>query len=213
MHNDSLILYLGSAADSKLHYSLLKNKPDNINYNEQEVDLKTRTDIRFKEGAISAFEKLIDSTLTPDPEKLIFVSDPVDIPFAISGSFKASFKISINKKDFDLVLDLYEQTPDGRFFALNENVQRASYANDRTKRELLQPEKIEIIKMTNTFITSRQLQKGSRIVVLLGVNKSPEWQVNYGTGNDVSDETITDATSPLKIKWYNTSYIQFPILR
>jgi len=96
---------------------------------------------------------------------------------------------------------------------LNENLQRASYAGDRTKRELLQPEKIETINMTNTFITSRQLQKGSRIIVLLGVNKNPEWQVNYGTGKDVSDETITDATIPLKIKWYNTSYIQFPILR
>jgi putative CocE/NonD family hydrolase len=213
MHNDSLILYLGSTPDRKPQYSLLKNKPGKLNFIEQEIDFKTRTDIHFKEGAINAFEKLIDSTLTPEPEKLVFVSDPIDIPFAISGSFKASFEVNSNKKDFDLVLDLYEQTPDGRFFALNENLQRASYAGDRTRRKLLSSGKTETISMTNTFITSRQLQKGSRIIVLLGVNKSPEWQVNYGTGKDVSDETITDATIPLKIKWYNSGYIQLPILR
>jgi hypothetical protein len=67
--------------------------------------------------------------------------------------------------------------------------------------------------MDHTYITSRQLQKGSRIVILLGVNKNPNWQINYGTGKDVSDETIKDAAIPFQIKWYNSSYINIPILR
>jgi len=34
----------------------------------------------------------------------------------------------------------------------------------------------------NSFFTSRFLQKGSRIVLLIGINNNPYWQVNYGTG-------------------------------
>jgi len=96
---------------------------------------------------------------------------------------------------------------------LNENMERASYANDREQRELLQSDKEVTINLTKTFITSRQLQKGSRLIVLIGINKSPEWQMNYGTGKDVSDETMNDANTPLQIMWFNTSYIQFPILK
>jgi uncharacterized protein len=213
MHNDFVILYFGTTPDNKQQYSLLKKRPDKLRFIDQTVDLKDRSDIRFKEGDIDAFRKLIDSTLNPEKEKLFFVSDLIKKSFAISGSIKASIKVSINKKDMDLVMDIYEQTPEGKFFALNENLQRASYAINREQRQLLQPDKVNTISMTNTFITSRQLQKGSRIIVLIGVNKSPEWQMNYGTGKDVSNETINDAAIPLRIKWYNTSYLQFPILK
>ena len=97
--------------------------------------------------------------------------------------------------------------------ALNEVVQRASYAQDRSKRTLLQPWRVETINISNTFISSVQLPKGSRIVVVLGINKNPAWQINYGSGKDVSDETINDAGSPFDIKWYNSSWIKIPILR
>lgn len=212
MYDDSLIFYFGTKPDGKKQYSLIKSKPEKPGYIQQTVDLKDRSDVRFREGNIDAFEKLIDSTLLPEKEKLFFISDPIERPFAISGSVRASIKININKKDLDLVMDIYEQTPDGKFFALNENLQRASYASSRKRRQLLQPGKINTVNLTNTFITSRQLQKGSRIIVLIGANKSPEWQINYGTGRDVSEETMNDANIPLQIKWYNNSYIQFPIL-
>jgi hypothetical protein len=212
MHNDSLVLFLGNTADSKQQYPLLKNKPDKSGAIDQIVDFKDRSEIRFKGGDIDAFEKLIDTVLIPEKEKLFFISDPIEEPFAISGPVKASLKVNINKLDIDLVMDIYEQTPDGKFFALNENMQRASYTNDREQRELLQSDKEDTINLTKTFITSRQLQKGTRIIALIGINKSPEWQMNYGTGKDVSDETINDANVPLQIRWLNTSYIQFPII-
>ena len=37
------------------------------------------------------------------------------------------------------------------------------------------PVKMETIHITHTFITCRQLQKGSRIIVMMGVNKNPSW--------------------------------------
>lgn len=65
----------------------------------------------------------------------------------------------------------------------------------------------------NTFITCRQLETGSRVVALVGVLKSPNWQINYGSGKDVGDETIKDAGDPMQIKWFNTSTITLPVLR
>jgi len=38
-------------------------------------------------------------------------------------------------------------------------------------------------------------------------------QINYGTGRNVSDETIQDAKVPLEIKWYSDSYVDLPVWR
>ena len=48
--------------------------------------------------------------------------------------------------------------------------------------------------------------------MILGIRKSPDAQINYGSGKDVSEETIDDAKEPLEIKWYNNSYIEIPII-
>jgi putative CocE/NonD family hydrolase len=212
MHNDSLKFYLTNIKHNEF-YPMVLSKPSKANFINQKIDLTERSDMRFRGADVMAFTKLIDSNLNPEKEKLMFVSEPVDGTFSISGSITAIINLKINKKDIDLVLDLYEQTPNGQFFALNESVQRASYSRDRTKRQLLQPGKMETVHMTNNFITSKKLQKGSRIIILLGVNKSPNWQLNYGTGKDVSDETIADGKVPLMVKWFNSSYVSIPILR
>jgi hypothetical protein len=47
--------------------------------------------------------------------------------------------------------------------------------------------------------------------VLLNIIKQPDLQINYGTGKDVSDETIADAGQPLQIKWFGGSYIDIPV--
>jgi len=43
--------------------------------------------------------------------------------------------------------------------------------------------------------------------------KQPEVQINYGTGKDVSDETIADAKEPLNIQWFDDSFIDVPVWR
>jgi uncharacterized protein len=44
-------------------------------------------------------------------------------------------------------------------------------------------------------------------------NLPPNWlrQVNYGTGKDVSLETMEDGKVPLQVKWSNRSYIKIPL--
>ncbi|HTB28555.1 MAG TPA: hypothetical protein VK715_06345, partial [Steroidobacteraceae bacterium] len=35
--------------------------------------------------------------------------------------------------------------------------------------------------------------------------------INYGTGNDVSEESIEDGKTPIKVRWYNDSYVEIPV--
>ncbi len=60
---------------------------------------------------------------------------------------------------------------------------------------------------------SRRLQPGSRLVVVLRVIKERGRQINYGTGKDVSDETIADAKEPLEIRWFDDSIVSLPVGR
>lgn len=59
---------------------------------------------------------------------------------------------------------------------------------------------------------SRRISKGSRLVVVLNVDKKPYMEINHGTGTPVADESIADAGQPLQIEWYNDSYITVPVM-
>ena len=116
----------------------------------------------------------------------------------------------INKKDFDLGVTVYEAMPDGKLFHLGYAIHRASYAEDPTKRKLLKPGKLERVKFETTMV-SRQMLPGSRLLVLVDAIKNPSAQVNYGTGKDVSDESVKDAGDPLKIEIQGGSYFEIPL--
>jgi hypothetical protein len=47
--------------------------------------------------------------------------------------------------------------------------------------------------------------------LVVDVNRGPFAQVNYGTGKDVSDESIADAKEPLRIERFNDSYVEVPV--
>lgn len=210
MNNDTLTFYLSTSKDGN-RYKLASSKSLKTGHISQEVNFLDRHEIKLDGEDLGWVNAIIDSVLVPSQNQLVFITDPLKERFSINGAIMANIVTAINKKDMDIVLDFYEQMPDGKYFALNRCLQRASYAKDRVKRQLLHPGKMELIEMNNTFFTSRQLQKGSRLVIIIGINKNPDWQINYGTGKDVSDETINDAKIPLEIKWYNNSSIKIPV--
>jgi hypothetical protein len=45
------------------------------------------------------------------------------------------------------------------------------------------------------------------------VQKRPDQEINYGTGNDVGEESVVDGKIPLKIHWHGGSYMDIPIRR
>ena len=57
-------------------------------------------------------------------------------------------------------------------------------------------------------MTSKRIHKGSKILIVFGINKSKYWEINYGTGKSVSTESSQDAGKPLLVKLINDSYIK-----
>jgi hypothetical protein len=109
-------------------------------------------------------------------------------------------------------VSLYELTANGEYVRLSvPYFQRASYLRDPSRRRLLVPGKRQQLSFVKPGPVSRLVKAGGRLVLLLGINKNREAQVNYGTGKDVSDESIADAGAPLRIQWFSTSFVDFPI--
>ncbi|HYX09199.1 MAG TPA: DUF6624 domain-containing protein, partial [Bacteroidales bacterium] len=99
----------------------------------------------------------------------------------------------------------------GTYFHLSYYIGRASYSKSKEKRELLTPGKETTISFDNTRIISKEISKGSRLVVVINGNKNPYAQINYGTGRDVSSEAIKDTTIQLELKFNSASKIVIPI--
>lgn len=205
MANDSLTFYLTDKAPGN-KYGLTTKKPGASTFLRQQIDFKNRD----KRHSYYFFNRVVYDELFPN-NGLLLLSDPLEQETEISGNFTGVLKAAINKKDMDFSVALFELMPDGRYFLLSYFMGRASYAKDIMHRNLLVPGKKETIPFTNSYMTSRKLSKGSRIAIILNINKSPFEQINYGTGGDVSKETVKDAGEPLNIKWFGDSYIKLPV--
>lgn len=207
MYNESLKLYLSKKPVEDM-YRLHPQKPLKSSFHYQEVDYGDRS--------------IWNNDYYPDPivrdyrdmrNGFNFISEPLPESIIVNGSFLGELQVSINKKDFDYGITLYEVLPDNTYFSLSYIVGRASYAKDITKRNLLQPDARETIPFTNTRLVSKKIRKGNRLLVYINVNKNPFSELNYGTGKSVSEETIEDADTPLKVKWYTDSFVEIPIWR
>jgi hypothetical protein len=206
MADGSLRFYLDSAVSAGNHRLSLRKKTGDA-FAEQSVNLLERRD-----AAWTPPTDLISKSLAPR-YATIFVSDPLTQASAFSGLFSGRLDFAVNKMDMDLNITLYELLPSGdyvRLFSPTYEV-RASYAQDRVHRQLLKDGERQKLAFKSERMTSRLLQQGSRIAVVLSIGKRPDREINYGTGGDVSEESIADGKIPIKIRWYNDSYIDIPI--
>lgn len=206
MSNGKLRLYL-TDKNSEGAYGL-SNHAQGKSYLEQQIDFKDRN----TRNSYYYFNHIIYDELFPNNGLLLW-SDPLTEDMELNGRFSGQLKALINKKDMDYSVALFEVRPDSSYFLLSYFMGRASYAKSLQKRSLLTPGRKATIPFSNTYMVSRKLSKGSRIAIVLNINKSPFEEINYGTGKEVSRETIADAGEPLRIKWFCDSYIDLPIFR
>ncbi|MBV1909327.1 MAG: CocE/NonD family hydrolase [Kangiellaceae bacterium] len=206
MANKNLKLSLIPQANSQFH-RLSDQAPTKSQALTQIID--------FKDRSVSNNDyypdPIIRSSLDLD-NGFAFASKPFDSNIIVNGSFSGEISLSSNKKDLDIGLTLYELTASGKYFHLSYFIGRASYANDITRRKLLKPGQKEKFVFSNSHLVSKQLDEGSRLVLVLNVNKNSFSQLNYGSGKEVSNETIDDAEEPLVVNWYNDSFVSIPVL-
>lgn len=205
VHNQVLKLYLNTTRQDK-YYVLSRKKTNKLIGLTQTVDFRDRE----QDNNYNFPDPIIQEQLVM-PNGFAFATAPFTAPQEISGTFSGQLNIKINKKDLDFSVTMYEVMADGRFFELSYYLGRASYATDPTTRHLLQPGVKTAIPFSNTKMVSRLFGRGSRLLVIVNVNKNRFAQVNYGSGKEVSDETILDAGEPLRVTWYNDSFITVPI--
>jgi putative CocE/NonD family hydrolase len=206
MAGKSLRFYLDGAVSGANH-RLTQHKKATDTFVQQTVNFIDRTDAAWTPSAdyISRSLALRHS--------MIFISEPLTKTTEFSGLFSGRLDFTVNKMDVDLNIALYELLANGDYVRLFGPTYefRASYATDRTRRHLLKAGERQELAFKSERITSRQLKPGSRLVIVLGINKRPDREINYGTGGDVSEESIADGKIPLKIRWYSDSYLDIPV--
>ena len=215
MSDQTLTFHLNGARSGN-QYHLTRENPFNDEFIEQTVNLADRTDVNWASPTDNAIDQALDTWNIVDSKPNIghsieFVSEPFDKPIEISGLFSGRLDFIANKRDLDLGVTLFELTPKGEYFQLSYCWARASYLRDRSNRQLLIPGKPESLHFQSGRLTSRQFQAGSRLVVVLSIIKQPGEDINYGTGREVSAETIEDAKAPLEVKWSSRSLVGIPV--
>jgi uncharacterized protein len=206
MANGSLRFYMEPAPANETN-RLAATMSSKSAFTRQTVKMADRSD-----AAWTPAPNIISKDL-PLHNDLTFVSDPLPQPIEVNGLFSGLLDFTVNKMDMDVTIALYERLPSGEYLRLFDPPYtfRASYSQDRSHRHLLKAGERQQLQFTSERLTSRRFQAGSRLVMILGINKRPDQQINYGTDQDVSDESIADAVIPLKIRWYGSSYIDIPV--
>lgn len=196
-------LYLVPGAASGAHALSMQAQPRAGTL--QRVDFGDRGDAGWTPPP-NVLNKTLDSHLG-----LAFVGDVLAQDTELAGAFSGVLDFTVNKRDVDIAIGIYELNAAGEYLDLAYWLQRASYGADRRQRRLLQPGASQHLVVKDTRLLGRKLAAGSRIVVTLGVIQQPDRQLNLGSGKDPSDETIADAGAPLEIRWRGSSYLDFPI--
>jgi len=170
----------------------------------QRVDFTDRTDADWKPSPT-----VVSKTLDPHLG-LAFTGEPLERDTELAGPFSGVLEFTVNKRDVDLAISVFELSGKGEYVELAYWRQRASYNSDLRQRRLLQPGVVQRLEVKDTRLLGRKLAAGSRIVVTLGVVKQPDMQLNLGSGKQPADETIADAGAPLEIHWHGSSYLDLP---
>ena len=206
--NDRMRFYLDPTLSGS-RYTLASKQPPADASLTLRVNLADRSDADSPNSGGGFLAASIDTS-----NAVVLTSDPVPNAIEVSGLLSGHLELMTNKKDFDFTVTLYELNKSGEYFQLPPYMSRASHVESVSTRRLLTPGKRERLSFVSPFrAVSRQISEGSRIVMVLGIVKNSGQQINYGTGKDVSDESIADAGEPLTIRWLGGSYIDLPVHR
>lgn len=199
-------LHAGDANDGQVHQWSVKAGAAR-DFVAQSVDFKDRSDATW-----IAPTSLVSATV-PTHYSLLYASPPLARAVQLAGALSGELDFTVNKRDFDFTLGLYERTPAGNYLKLFSPVDefRASYVADRSHRRLLQPGTRERLSIQGEHLIGAALPAGARLVLALSIVKRPDQEINYGTAGEVAEESIAEARVPLRIRWYASSHIDLPL--
>lgn len=206
MANDSQRYYLSADPSGRAHR--LTAVPQRTASMHQTIDFADRRDVDVQSPGGGVQDNVLDST-----NGLVFISEPLTKATELSGLFSGHLDFIANKSDFDFQVALYELTAAKDYIQLAPYWSRASYVKDLAQRSFLTPGKRHSLDFRSRRLMSRQMGVGSRVVAVLSILKEPEREINYGTGKEVIDESISDGNEPLRMTWFSSSYLNLPVYK
>ena len=207
LENEPLRLYFAASPQGAPH-ALTRTRAAAPLSLTQTLDLRDRADAERHPT-----QELVLAELEPSGGAL-FVTEPFAEPVDLAGRLRGELDFTVNKYDVDLVVSLYELRSHGEYVQLSEPAAvRSSYARDRVQRRLLTAGVRQQLPLQSARMVGRRVQAGSRLAMTIEINKRPDEQINYGGGDDVSEESIEDAGAPVRIRWHEGSFIEIPLQR
>ena len=151
--------------------------------------------------SLAAIETTVDSHNLVDQRlvyasvgrQLVYHSAPFDQDTEISGFFRLSVWLSIDRPDTDFRAAVYEVRSDGTAVRLSVDWIRARYRESLREPKLVhthEPLRYEFERFT---FVSRRIAKGSRLRLVIGPMNSIYTQRNYNAGGVIAEETARDA--------------------
>jgi uncharacterized protein len=126
-------------------------------------------------------------------KQFVYHSAPFEKATEISGVFKLSAWISIDRPDTDFDVAVYEIALDGTSTYLTGDVMRARYREGLRSPRLIQttaPLRYDFDRFT---FVSREIRKGSRLRLTIRPLNTFTSQKNYNSGKTVAEESMQDA--------------------
>jgi putative CocE/NonD family hydrolase len=136
--------------------------------------------------------------LASRPDVLTFETPPLDEDVEVIGAIGAEIYLSADAPDTDLWVKVLDVAPDGTAFSLmypGGDVVRASYRDDGTRRSLLEPGRVYLLRIPGMF-TANRFVRGHRIRVHVMTSFFPYFSRNLHTG---ALETSSDSMRAARI--------------
>jgi putative CocE/NonD family hydrolase len=190
-------------SSGELQQSPGSGTPDEYRYDPRDVSGPEITSEQRMDSA-----SLTDQTmlLALSGRELVYHTAPFDTDTEITGFFRLSAWISIDRPDTDFYVSVYQITPEGGAIRLSTDAMRARHRESLRAQKLISSEAPLLYDFKHFTFVSRQVTKGSRLrLVIAPLGHLVEAifpERNYNGGGVVAEESARDG-KPVIVRLYH----------
>ena len=198
----ALRLYLDPARSGRAH-RFSRERPQGESSIEQEIAPAGGAETHGK-ASVGGAADMVDDVWNA----IEFMSEPLTQAAVFSGAFSGRLDVVSNRKDFNFSVMLFELTRAGVYVPLSSYWARASTLGDPSGPHALTPGVRQQLTFRSERLTTRRVERGSRLVLVLGIIKDPAPPAKAGPGKP---EGGAASEAPLTIHWFDDSYIELQV--
>eukprot|EP01059_Diplonema_ambulator_P023567 TRINITY_DN3907_c0_g1_i1.p1 TRINITY_DN3907_c0_g1~~TRINITY_DN3907_c0_g1_i1.p1 ORF type:complete len:309 (+),score=119.19 TRINITY_DN3907_c0_g1_i1:343-1269(+) len=147
---------------------------------------------------------------------LVFTSDELLVPLAITGNITATLFVKSNRVDTDFTVKLTDVYPDGRSLLINDGILRMRWRQGEfggTQPEMMTPGQVYKIEVS-LWQTSYMFAPGHKYRVSVSSSNAPRFEPNPNNGLPLSQNgTIYTAENTVLVGGDQASYFNLPVVQ